>query len=240
MLRRLVLIILAICCGLAAQITLAENWPTIALPKNVRSFDTGPEINIHGLPMRLQGFVSSSPPAQLLVWFRDSFGQHLVENTLGNQHIIGKAQGEHYLSVQIEAAGTGSRGVAAVTHMKAAHDKQSETQAETERWLTRLPSGSRLASQMVTQDGDKLSRHWVVINTHSANLNRERLKFLMAEDGFLLERESKPNKKTAAIDNQALLFFKGKGKEAVATIHQDEQGRTTTVFNTITSMERSQ
>lgn len=234
--HRLILMMLAMCCGLVTQLAWADNWPTIALPKNVRTFDVGPQLNVHGLPMRMQGFVSTAQPAQLLAWFRNSLGQPLVENTLGNQQIIGKAQGEHYLSVQIEAAGTGSRGIAAVTHLKVGYDNHAETQAETERWLRRLPSGSRLLSQMTTQDGSKQSRYLVMINNHPANLNRERLKSLMVEDGFLLERESKPNKKTAANDNQALLFFKGKGKEAVATINQDDQGRTTTVLNTINTI----
>ncbi len=239
---RPILMMLAVCCGLTTQLAWSENWPTIALPKNVRPFDVGPQLSIHGLPMRMQGFVSTAQPAQLLAWFRDSLGQPLVENTLGNQHIIGKAQGEHYLSVQIEAAGTGSRGIAAVTHLKAGYDNHADTQAETERWLRRLPSGSHLLSQMTTQDGNKQSRYLVMINNHPANLNRERLKSLMAEDGFLLERESNPDKQTTAKNTSTLLFFKGKGKEAIATINQDDQGRTTTVLNTIntiSAMERS-
>ena len=228
---------------LANQSAHAQNWPSIALPKDVHVFDIGRQITVNGLPMRVQGFLSSARPVQVAEQFRQSMGKPLVENAIGSKLILGRAQGEHYLTVQIEPAGMGARGVIAVAHLKAAYDIRSDTQSDTDRWLSRLPAGSRLLSRMASQDGGKLSRHLVIVNSHSEALNRDRLKSLMAEDGLAFEYEGAAGSRAAAklpegLANGETLFFKGAGKEAMATIHRDSDGRTAIVMNTVTLMER--
>ena len=225
------------------QVSHAQSWPGIALPKEVTAFDIGQQVSVNALPMQLQGFVSSLNPGKLAEVFRLKMGKPLVENVLDNKRILGRLQGEYYLSVQIEAAGMGSRGVAAVTHLKAGYDAQDQSRASREGWLLRLPSGSRLLSQMTSQDGSKHSQHIVFVNTQSEALNRDSLKGLLAEDGLSLEREGVPDdaasgKSSANIANSRVLFFKGQGKEAMATISKNNAGQTATVLNVITLLER--
>ncbi|MDQ6679431.1 MAG: hypothetical protein M3Y67_00500, partial [Pseudomonadota bacterium] len=142
---------------------------------------------------------------------------------LGNKLVLGRAQAEHYVSVQIEAAGSGSRGVVAVSNLQLAHDSQSKVQANADHWLARLPAGTRLLSHMESRDGGKLSRHLVAANTQDEALNRERLVGLLAGEGFALERESPADdalllrSSSAGVAASRLLFFKGEGKEAIAT-----------------------
>ncbi len=221
----------------------AQDWPVIALPRNVQNFDVGQQITANGLPMRIQGFVSSSTPAQLAQWFRQSLGKPLMENTLDRKLILGRAQGEHYLTVQIEQAGNGSRCLVAVTHLKAAYDAQAGTRSTTEQWLSRLPSGSRLLSHISSQDGAKLSRHLVITNPHGETLNHDWLVRMMADDGFALEREGSRStfaggNAVPGIDGGKTLYFKGNGKEAMATIHRAGDGNTALVLNIVHVMER--
>jgi len=219
------------------------NWPTIALPKEVQSFGIGEQVTVNGLPMRMRGFFSALKPRELAEKFRQSMGKPLVENTLANKLILGRNQGEYYLTVQLEPAGLGTRGVASVTNLKVAYENRAAIQENTEHWLSRLPAGSQLLSQMSSEDAGKLSTHLLVINTQSETLNYERLKNLMQSDGFVLEQEVKPNDKLSAKlpdgrANGKTMLFKGKGKEAVATIYRDNNGKTAIVLNTITEMER--
>ena len=220
-----------------------DVWPTIALPRDARSFNIGEQVTVNGLPMRMQGFVSARKPAQLAEWFRQRLGQPLVENTLAKQLILGRTEGEYYLTVQLESAGAGTRGVTAVTYLKAAYDNRAENQANAERWLSRLPAGSRLMSKMTSEDAGKISTYLLVTNTQSGNLNRDRLKNLMRDDGYVLEQEAVPEgKDTANLNarhtNGKTLFFKGSGKEAMATIYRDSNGNTAMTLNTITQVER--
>ena len=65
----------------------------------------------------------------------------------------------------------------------------------------------------------------------------------MRNDGFELEREAAPDDKTGAglpegAAHGKTLFFKGPGKEAMATIYRDSHGHTAIVLNTLTQMEQ--
>lgn len=212
----------------------AQGWPGIALPKDVQPFDVGQQITANGLPMRIQGFVSRATPAQLAQWFRQSLGKPLVENALDRKLILGRVQGEHYVTVQIEPAANGSRCLVAVTHLKAAYDAQAATHATTERWLSRLPSGSRLLSHTSSQDGKKYSHHLVITNAHSEMLNRDRLVSMMADEGLVLEREGSSEEQAGG----KALYFKGAGKDAMATIHRAGNGHAELVLNIVNVMER--
>ena len=143
----------------------AESWPSVPLPRGLNTFDIGQQVSVNGLPMHLRGFVSATDSRELAEAFRQSLGKPLVENLFGSKLVLGRLEAEHYLSVQIESAGSGSRGILAVTHLKAAYDNQATTRDNTQRWLTRLPAGSQLLSQMESQDAGKLSRHLVITNT---------------------------------------------------------------------------
>lgn len=220
-----------------------EAWPTITLPRDIHAFNIGEQIEVNGLPMRLQGFVSPLKPAQLAEWFRQNMGKPLVENTLSNKLILGRVQGEYYLTVQLETAGKGTRGVAAVTHIKTAYENRAEDQATIERWLSRLPAGSKLLSKMISEDAGKVSTYLLVTNTQNENLNRERINKMMRADGFELEHESISGEKTPASlpaesTHGKTLFFKGKNKEAMATLYRDNKGNSAITLNIITQMER--
>ena len=229
---------------LAENVALAQTaWPTIALPENAHAFEVGEKITVNGLPMRIQGFVSDSKPSQLADWFRQSLGKPLVENTLGNKLILGRLQGTDYLTVQLEPSAKGTRGVVTVSHLKAAYDSRAETQENAERWLSPLPSGSRLISNMISEDAGKISKHLVISNTQSEEFNRGRLKNLLRQDGFEFERESTVDSSTLtkfprSVVRGQTLYFKASGKEAMATISRDGSGYTMTVLNIITKVER--
>ncbi len=243
-LRMLVPVLAAFVCALVLpHFAQAAEWPVIELPSQVRGFDGGQQVHLNGLPMRLRGFVSALSTKAAADAFRQSLGKPLVENVLGDKLVLGRVQGEHYISVQIEPAGSGSRGVVGVTHLQNTDGAQAATQANAQRWLSRLPAGSRLLSQMESQDGGKLSRHLVITNAVGELLNRERLISLLADEGLVFERgdaaaASGDLQRPAEHAGSRLLFFKGAGKEALATLHRDDSGQTTMVLNVVTSLER--
>lgn len=231
------------CFLLVDQGAHAQDWPRVVLPKDLQTFNIGQQVTMNSLPMRLEGFISALKPDQLMDMFRQSLGKPVVESTMGTKRILGRVQGEYYVTVQIEPAGSGSRGVTAVTHLKASYDSQEKTKTARERWLSRLPSGTRLLSQMTSQDEGKSSAYLVFTNTQSENLNRDQLKTILLEDGMAFEREGSPGSAASTrlsedLQNSKMLFFKGPGKEALATIYRGNNGQTTVVLNVVTHMER--
>jgi len=224
----------------------ADAWPTVALPRDAEPFDVGQQMTVDGMPMRIDGFVSKAPLAETLSWFRRSLGQPLVENVLNGKRILGRAQGEHYLTVQLEAVdagrGGGTRGLVAVTHLKAAIESREHNEAAARQWLARLPSGSQLHNQIGARDGAKTSRYLVFSNRHDEALNIERLKSLMHDDGYTIERETGASREAALrlpqhVANGRTLYFRAPSKEAMAVVARNGQGRTTIVLNTVTLVE---
>lgn len=226
---------------LATPVARAHEWPDLPLPKAIQTFDIGQQITVNGLPMRVRGFLSPMKTDRLAQTFRETWGSPVVENRLGKQLVLGQLRGEYYLSVQLEAAGKGSRGVLAVTHLKAAYEAQDQTKIDSDRWLSKMPSGSHLVSQMISKDSGRLSTHLLIENSHSENLNRDRLKSLLLEDGLILQHEGTLGDSTApqlseSVTSSKTLFFKGPGKEAMATIHRNNSGRAIVVLNIVTQI----
>jgi hypothetical protein len=218
-------------------------WPKIALPESVEAFAVGNEMNVNGMPMRVQGFVSELKKEQLAKWFHKSLGEPLVESANGNKLVLGRAEKDYYLTIQLEPSGKGTRGLVAVTNLKAAVGNAQQNKQNMSRWADRMPSGSKVASQMSSEDNGKISNHIVISNNQTEGLNAERLKSVMRDDGYEFEREGAADDATASrmpthAANGKILFFKGPNKEAVATINRDDSGRTAIMLNTITQVER--
>ena len=69
--------------------------------------------------MQVRGFVSPEPVAELAARFRASLGSPLVTSQHGGKTILGQARGGYYLTVQLETAGSGTRGLVAQTDVAA-------------------------------------------------------------------------------------------------------------------------
>lgn len=219
--------------------------PTVELPRSAQRFSVGENIVLNGLPMRMSGFRSTESADVLVAWFAQNLGSPVVENRLGNTIVLGKAIGEYYVTVQLEADRNGVRGLTAVSSPVAADEMRSVRNERGERLLLGLPHGSRVISDMASEDRGKQSWHVIVENTHSEQLNINRIRALMTREGFALEHESSAVSTAGGTGMRApgdarTLYFKGKGKEAMATVARDELRKTVIVINTISSLSRYQ
>jgi hypothetical protein len=242
-------IICALALGLAlpamclAKDVYAAGWPTVELPPAASTFAVGDQLVSNGMPMRVQGFIAKDMSLhQVVNWFRRSMGQPLVENKLADKLILGRAQGGYYLTIQIEPISRGKsigvKGLAAVTDVAAFHASKTSYIATVQRWRDRLPAGTQEISRISSQDGNKAAMHVVMRNGHSEAVNRHALIELLQQDGLVMEREvavatSNTSNLLLQISNGKTLYFKGVGKEAIATIVRTEPGKTHVVLNTI-------
>lgn len=215
-----------------------SEWVSSLLPPKLQTFDVGTSISVHGLPMHLTGFVLKMPATEALQMFRQSMGSPIVESTLGQTTILGKGGRDEYITVQIEPAARGSRGTIAVTNLKEAAASAAISADERQVWRNRLPSGSRLMSLMKSSDGPRLSQNIIYSNEHSLALNADRLRSVLQQDGLDEERVStvEPPSGSRMTEGQAL-YFRGAGKEAMATIHRNEMNKTFVVLNVTSLVE---
>lgn len=247
MMRRSLLRLLACaalaCLPVAAQADAA--WPEVPLPEQAGLIDMGGQITVNGTPLRMQGFLAPLTVQQSADWFRRKLKRPLMENTVNGKLVLGRAEGEFFVSVQLETAGQGTRGLVAVSHLKAGYALQAARQEEAARLLLRLPASSRIVSQMNSSEGGRHARYLVLSNPHGVQLNRERLIGLMREDGLALQREAEPDaaarsRLPAGAGQGRMLFFQGRGREAMVLLGRQPDGMTTLVLQTLTTMERFQ
>jgi hypothetical protein len=215
-----------------------SDWVSRMLPPKLVTFDVGTSISVHGLPMRLTGFVLKMSAPETIQMFKQTMGQPMVENKLGPITILGKGSGDEYLTVQIEPSARGSRGTIAVTNLKEAAASATVNADERQVWRNRLPSGTQLMSLMKSSDGPRISQTIIYSNEHSLQLNADRLKNTLLQDGLDEERVStvEPPAGSRMTEGQAL-YFRGVGKDAMATIHRNEKNKTFVVLSLTSYVE---
>lgn len=233
--RLVTVLLFTLLAGLAMHAAHAAQWREVRLPPGAQGFSLGESLFANGVPMQVQGFLSRQPAPQVLAWFRASLGMPLVENQVGASTVLGRAQGSHYLTVQVEPAGTGSRGLIAQADLQAMAAGREVEHSLQARWLSRLPSGMRLHSLTRGHDGGRHYQHLVLESPHSPSLSSDAINGLMRQDGYALEREVR-----AVAPPSRTLHFRGAAQEATAVILSRPDGSSAIVLNTIVTIAGAQ
>lgn len=220
------------------------SWPQVAVPPGIVLADQGGHVTANGLPVRMRGFTSVAGPAKVAELFRHSLGQPLVEDKVGAKLVLGRAQGAYYLTVQFEAAGTGTRGVIAVTELTAALNGAAASRDADQRLLAKLAAGFSIVSRTASSDARRRVEHVVLTNHNNVGLSVASLKGMLGADGFTFERETGPGNQlnhaqSAKLRDTRTLFFKKNGGEAIVVVSRDDTGDTAVVLHTNSYLEHA-
>jgi hypothetical protein len=218
-----------------------SRWPQIPLPKHVDVFKVGNEMVVNGMPIRVQGFVSRATPAELAASMRQLLGSPLMEDRRGGTLVLGRGEGQYYITVQLSPLGSGTRALIAVTKPPVS---TQPTDAPIDRHLlSAFPPGSTLTSHTSSIDDTAHADYAAIVNSHSGDINAEHVKRMMHADGFTLEREAKPKQGSRpgvnASPGARTMFFKRAGAEAVAVVARNQSGDSVIVLNRVSFTERA-
>ena len=218
-------------------------WPIVALPKEAVAYAVGDQMTVNGIPLRVQGFFVKTNRSATANWFRQRLGRPLVENKLGPALVLGRAEGQHYITVRLSPEPNGTSGIVTVAHLHAAYYSRDAKKAATERLLSRLPPGSELVTELQSTDGGKQSRYYVLSNTYHEDVNRDRIVDLMRQDGLVLRfqaiaPEATLQRGVTQLSNGTIFVFNGDRKEAIAVIGRNTTGRTVVQVNVVSDMAR--
>ncbi|MBB4842627.1 hypothetical protein HNP55_001142 [Paucibacter oligotrophus] len=222
--------------GLAGPAWATAVWPVIALPEQAQRASVGQQVEARGVPMRLQAFEWAVPMAQALAWFQRQLGADAVLAPLaGGGQVLGRMQGPHYLSVQLQATVGGVKGVAAVSDMAAAWRDRASYAALRERWERRLGYGAQTQGLTLSQDPGKESLHWVASHPDTVQGTVQRLRAELLAEGFRLEREvSVDDSQPRQLPRGSNLWFAAPGREAIVVVTPGPSGGSTVVMNVVT------
>lgn len=163
------LLLVILLCSVTA---LASDWPSIEAPPKATVQWVGQDMKLNGVPLRIQQFTSNVGLAEIMNYYRTMWGSQAekksVENALGKWQVIGKQQGNYYLSVQAEPIGlTKSRGYLTVSKLPGAdHTVRSGGQLP-------LMAGSRIQSELESNDPGQKAKTLTSLNTYSVASNAD-------------------------------------------------------------------
>jgi len=240
-----------ICAGLlAAALTTAlvtrpsvsantpAGWPSVEPPPEAEVFTVSDHMSSNGVPMRVNGFVAKQNLSDTVAWFKAKLGEPLMEDRVGDKTVLGRPDGDYYLTVQIEPSDTGVRGLIATSDMRQALTQREQARKNQDAWARDLPADTRIVNLMSSQDDGKTSTYLVASNQQSDALNAERATRALQQRGFVVER-SVTLEKGALVDGIRIemsgkgVLFKSADREATVLAFHEPSGKAAIVINTV-------
>lgn len=227
---------------IAGAAAAALPWPSVDIPKDAVAYGIGDLITVNGIPLRIQGFFVKTTQDATANWFRKRLGQPIMENKIGRALVLGRAEGQHYITVTLSTGLNGTTGTVSVANLRAAYNNRDARKTSTQYLLSRLPPGSELVTEMLSTDGSKQSRYYVLSNTYHEDVNRDRVIDLMRADGLVLRSHAIASAATSRreatqLSNGMVFIFSGDRKEAIAVIGRNDEGRTVVQVNVVSELE---
>ncbi len=214
------------------------GWPSVDLPPQAEAFSISDHMSSNGVPMRVSGFVAKQNMSDTVAWFKAKLGEPLMEDRVGDKTVLGRPDGDYYLTVQIEPSDTGVRGLIATSDMRQALTQREQTRKNQDAWARDLPADTRIVNLMSSQDDGKTSTYLVASNQQSDALNAERATRALQQRGFVVER-SVTLEKGALVDGIRIemsgkgVLFKSADREATVLAFHEPSGKAAIVINTV-------
>jgi len=222
--------------------TYAYEFTEIRIPESASSFSIGDKTQVGDMSLRITGFVTNDGINKVIEWYRLQYGKRLVENDLGTQYVLGVMENGFYITISLEKAGSGTRGLVGVRDLHRSVSEHEAAKYQKNNLISRLPSESKIFSNVSSEDSGKVSRHVVYANTYSSSINTQRVKELLSLDKFSLDHEYSNEYPDATGKNGrkgmqgTSLYFIGTDKEALAVITPIKGGGSVVVVHTISSL----
>lgn len=206
----------------------SDEWPRLDAPPGAYVEHVADDMKLNGVPMRIRRFTSQTPVADVIAFYRDRWRDRLppVENVVGQWTVIGKQQGDYYLTVQVKNAERGgSEGLLGISELPVA------AKGGLVSFDTRFPkmAGTEVLSDVDSNDLGKRGKTLIFKNNYSVQSNASFYKSTLATQGW------KRNESYGGTRGEKhLLYFKRRHQSASIVIAPDPDHGTAVVVNLIT------
>lgn len=152
--------------------------PEPPLPPGTQVADVAQHMVFNGLDMHAQVFHSERTPAQVVAFYRQAWQGRVVVDPMGDAQVVGHRDGDYYVTVEVRAAGAGSRGSIGVVDVgNAPHD------FEAGKGLPR-PMGSQVFNDIAYPDDAVPARTVAMTNRLSPLQNASFFRERLAAEGW--------------------------------------------------------
>ncbi|MFC0676559.1 hypothetical protein ACFFGH_01670 [Lysobacter korlensis] len=195
LLIRLAAAIVLLCGGLPAA---AQDWPSVPVPADAAGYWVTEHMLYNGLNMRASRFEIAQPLAKVEAFYRDAWGARMARTPWRNKTILGRAEGRHYITVELTPAGNATRGQIGVMEIPREAPRTPPGSGFP------MPSQTKVSEDIVYLDTPQRTRTLNMENAFSPLQNAQFYSRTMKARGYVPERGSTPC--TAASD-QCISFY---------------------------------
>jgi hypothetical protein len=102
---------------LAPALACAADWPEVPEPAGAKGEWVSKHMIYNGLHMRSSRYTANESPQQLVAFYWKQWPGQVVVNEVGSKTIVGHAEGEHYVTIEITGAGAGSEAQVGIVRL---------------------------------------------------------------------------------------------------------------------------
>lgn len=142
-------------------------WPVVPLPEDSQGEWVSRDMNYNGINMRASRFVTTGQVEDIKAYYQDLWRGESVVNDIAGKTVIGHAEGNHFITVELKPLGGGTEGIIGVMEM---------FEGEMEFTLGEgfaTPGGSQVYNDIRYYDGPRESRTVALQNNHSPFVNHQ-------------------------------------------------------------------
>lgn len=152
---------------LATSAASSTDWPDVPLPDDAAPEWVSRHMLYNGLPMRASRFTTAGKREEVIDFYRKRWGTQMVQDQLGGKTILGRLDGEHYLTVELESAGAATQGTVGVMRLP------KEPPREPAGHGFAKPAGSEVVNDIRYLDTRNETRTLVLTNALSPYVNQQ-------------------------------------------------------------------
>lgn len=200
----------------------ASDWPDVPLPADSRSEWVSKHMLYNGLPMRASRFFSATSHEQTKAFYRKLWRDKVVEDKLGDKTVLGHLDGAHYVTVELQQAGTATQGTIGIMALPTAPPREPAGHGFAR------PAGSRIVNDIRYLDTPNETRTLVLTNPLSPYVNQQFYVQRLRARGW----EISDTGQCRSFSNTCSARFENKGGARMTmAIDRDAQGATVVVAN---------
>lgn len=211
--------------GLAIASSAALAWPEVPLPEDSQGEVVSRHMNNNGMDMRASRFVTLRGMDEVKAFYRSQWLGQIVENQVGEKTVLAHAQGDHFITVELDDRRGVVEGTIGVVRLLPASGQQ--TPYEAGEGFDR-PVDTDIINDIRYLDGPGQARTLGMENGLSPYVNRQFHVHRLRMRGW---RIAGSDSCSAHADACAVRFEKADGSRITMSMMRSAQARTQIVVN---------
>lgn len=190
-------------------------WPAVPLPAQSHGEWVTRHMNYNGLSMRASRFVTTQGIEEVKQFYLGLWGEEHVQNLIAEKTVLGRAEGQYFITVELKPLGAGTEGMIGVLEM--VDGDIDFTMGE--GFAT--PGGSEIYNDIRYLDGPQTVRVLGLRNGHSPAVNYQFFHRQLRTQGWSIS--SDPNG-CRGLASSCVASFERNKQALTLVISRDAQG----------------